>query len=203
MCSAGRVGMMLALALTCILTVGCGRSATSSAMKDYEFTFDQTHPAGVPADVVHVYIAVDRAGRIQDLYAVTRLSSGAVVTERSWNSADPDSELGRDWTTCQQIRQESPEAIPVTVATLEASILGPATAPPAATVISANTWQIAQGIAIMTVRQLGPGITDRIVSVGLPGKKPGTTIRDATLTPVAAVPHLITTWSACRPSPGT
>jgi hypothetical protein len=172
-------------------------------MKDYEFTFDMNHPAGVPSDVVHAYIAVDQVGRIQDFYAVTRLPSGTVVSERSWNSADPDSEVGRDWTTCQQTRQAPPEAIPRTVATLEASILGPAVAPPGATVIAPATWRIAQGIAVVTVHQLGPGITDRTVTIGLPGKEPGTTIRDAALTTIAAFPTLIGTWATCRPSPKT
>jgi hypothetical protein len=170
-------------------------------MKDYEFTFDMTHPEGVPSDVVHAYVTVDRAGRIQDFYAVTRLPSGAMVSERSWHSADPDSELGRDWTTCQQTRQPPPEAIPRTVATLEASVLGPAVAPPGATVIASATWRIAQGIAAVTVHQLGPGILDRTVTIGLPGKKPATTIRDAALTRIAVFPNLIKTWGTCHPSP--
>jgi hypothetical protein len=195
--------MVLAVVTTCLLAAGCGQSTASSAMKDYEFTFHLIHPAGVTSDVVHAYIAVDRAGHTQDFYAVTRLPSGAVVSERSWNSADADSELGRDWTTCQQTRQPPPEAIPRTVATLEASVLGPAVAPPGATVIAPATWQVAQGIAVMRVHQLGPGITDRTVTIGLPGKEPGTTIRDAALKRIAALPSLITTWATCRPSPKT
>jgi hypothetical protein len=192
--------LVLAVTSTVLFAGGCGHSTTSNAMKDYEFVFHLSHPAGRPTDIVRAYVAVDRAGHIRAFYAVMRLASGAVVSERMWSSSDPNTELGRDWTTCQQARQALPEAIPGTVAALEASVLGPAVAPRGATVIAPSTWQIGQGIAVMTVHQLGPGITERVVTIGLPGKEAGTTITDAALLKVAALPDLIATWSTCRPS---
>ena len=189
----------LALILAGLLSAGCARPATSSPMKDYEFTFHQIHPSGPPSDVVHIYVAVDRSGRIHDFHSVMLLSSGAVVAENSWNIGTPGSELTYNWATCHRYRDAVPETIPRTVAALESSVLGPANPPADATVISKNTWQIGQGIAILEVHQTGPGITDRIVKVELPGaREPGTITMHAALKPIAAMPDLSRRWRACR-----
>ena len=129
-----------------------------------------------------------------------RRSSGAIEYEALWTSATSGTELTRDWANCSQARQAPPVPVPQTLLAVETTALGPVAAPRGSTFIARDSWQFGQGIAIMTVHQLGPGITDRVVSVGLPGHAPGTVTTGATLTAADAIPHLSPAWSSCRPS---
>lgn len=183
-----------------VFLAACGTASMPQQPNYVEFTFEQAHPSGAPTEIVRVYAAVSKTAEIQQLDSVVRLGSGGIVTETVWNSASPNRQLVRDWTTCRQNTQRPPEAIPRTIMALETSILGPAHPPASATILSPDTWRIAQGIAIVTVHQLGPSIMNRTVSVGLPNKPPGTIISSAKLQEVAAIPDLATGWRACRSS---
>jgi hypothetical protein len=193
--------MALVLTVICLVVLlGKGQGKAPVRWRYYEFTFDQAHPAAhLPSDVVHVYVATSMSGRVAELYSVMRRSSGTIEYETLWTDVSPRTELTRDWTSCSQTRRALSDSIPQTLPALETSALGPVTAPPGATFISPDTWQFGQGVAIMTVHQLGAGITDRVVSVGLPGHAPGTVITGASLTAADAIPALSSAWNSCHP----
>jgi hypothetical protein len=180
-----------------MLLTACAPVSSTKAARFVEVSFDQVHPDGAPPEVVHVFASVDTSGKVKELDSVMLLArTGTTLSETAWDSANPGRQLVRDWTTCRQHAQLLPEAIPRTIMALETSIVGPEIPPGRATMLSPNTWRIAQGIAVVTVHQFGRTILDRTVSVGLPGRPPGTITEKVSVRRIAGMPDLTARWRA-------
>ncbi len=189
---------------TVLLLIGCSSPADGTSRTYDELTFREVHPAsGRPTDIVHIYAAIGQSGRIDSLYAITlRLNGSAILYETRWDQRMGSTGLMRDWTDCRLSSSPSTDPIPRTVTQLEASILGPERPPRGAVAVGPNTWQIDEGIAVLTVHVLGRPITERVVATGLRGaRRPGTVIMDAELAKVASLPPLRSAWGSCRPWP--
>lgn len=206
-CAVASSGSFLAI----LLVAGCsglraggsppGDSRTTGV--DYELTFDETHPAaGSMSDVIHIYASTDSGGMVVKMYSVTVAANGAPVYESIWDSAMGNSESLRDWVDCTISKPTIYPAIPRTISDIETSVLGPLLPPRNAKVIKPGEWQVQEGLAVMTIDQLGTGVMGRVVSVGEVGATiPGTVISGAELLKVSTIPALLPTWNVCKPAP--
>ena len=205
---AARATLLLAavLSVTGLATACTGQTGSPRQRPAvYEFSFQQDRLGVAAADqTVRIYAALDRQGRVERLYTITLGNGGSAVYESWWTAQAPSRLTARDWTRCTQSSKGPDEAIPRTLDAMETGVLGPAHPPSQAQWIAPKTWRlqlsaIHQGLGIMTVRQFGPTITDRVVTIGLPGHaQAGTIIQHAALSRIGRLPGRWPSWPSCH-----
>jgi hypothetical protein len=192
------------IALNALSACGGGTSSEPSHVRVVVVhETDSVSEGSTTAYVRHVYTRLGTAGKLTELYSVSRdATTGAIEQETYWSSAHPNQFTNRDWVLCHQQVTRPPRPFLHNETQLLADMIGPRKVPKDATWLGPHEWQVHDGIGYLRIKQPASGTyLSRVAYAGIGAHPPADVLHIVSDRSADALPHLAAGWASCQAHP--